>query len=166
MNHFSKRDRLIGIKRLTRLADYLETINPKNFDLSTWAEHNEIYDAEDELKPFKTVMREIQEGACGTTACACGHAAMIPEFRKAGLKLEFNEEDYRSVEDLAVDFIFRPPGSVNVYSGLDAAEMFFKLSDREAEYLFMPATYDENPTRKVVVKRIRQQIKRMEAETR
>ena len=54
----------IGHRRLLRLAEFLETVPPEQFDMSSW----------------------ISE--CGTAACAAGWAARIPEFNAAGYRCD------------------------------------------------------------------------------
>ena len=62
--------RHVGLRRLLKLADHLDTVPPETFDMSTWW--------------------------CGTRGCAMGHAAQMPAFRRLGLRLEasvsFDEE--------------------------------------------------------------------------
>lgn len=56
----------IGHQRLLRLADFLETVPPAQFDMRMWW--------------------------CGSRGCALGWACTIPEFVKAGLHLNDNGE--------------------------------------------------------------------------
>ena len=53
-------------KRLMRLAKFLPTINPSQFNIYAWHE---------------------KSSDCGTVACAGGWACTIPAFKKAGLHL-------------------------------------------------------------------------------
>lgn len=53
-------------KRLLKLADFLETVKPKEFRMDSW----------------------YNETPCGTTACAFGWACSIPSFKRAGLKMK------------------------------------------------------------------------------
>jgi len=48
-------------KRLLKLADYLDTVPRKNFNIDIWR--------------------------CGSVGCAMGHACDIPAFKRVGLKL-------------------------------------------------------------------------------
>lgn len=52
----------MNVERLSALADWLDKVDPKRFDLANWK--------------------------YGTTACAVGHACDIPGFRKAGLYMK------------------------------------------------------------------------------
>lgn len=62
----------IHAERLLRLAEFLETVPKERFDLSSWV--GEDWGGKQDL-------------SCGTTACAMGWAATMPEFRELGLKI-------------------------------------------------------------------------------
>ena len=94
--------------RLMKLADRLDTVPREKFDMDTWGSGG--------------AGRTWRSTACGTTACACGWATTIPEFKKAGLKLtgtagvfwlHFGERD-----------------------GMGAAMAFFGLEGRDVDKLF------------------------------
>lgn len=59
-------------KRLLKLADFLDTVPRKKFDLTHWV--GQSYVGKLSL-------------SCGTTACALGWATTIPAFRKLGLRM-------------------------------------------------------------------------------
>ena len=59
-----------GVRRLRKLAAYLLTISPAEFDMDQW---------------FTT---------CGTPACALGYATQIKAFRRAGLVADRDEWNY------------------------------------------------------------------------
>lgn len=82
---------------------------------------------------------------CGTTACAVGWATTIPAFKKAGLKL------YRDYDD-GLYPIYK------TYDSWDAVKVFFKLSMKDAEWLFNSGYYpvEQNNNPKYVAKRIRE----------
>lgn len=125
-------------RRLRVLRDHLKTVPKKHFNLSDWVEIDG---------------GEIKNGAianvgCGTTACAMGWAASIPEFSKAGLKL-------------AREFGYIAP----FYEGLDgfeAARAFFDIDYMDAVYLFAPGQYPlkdlNNP--EAVINRINKLLER------
>ncbi len=95
--------------RLLRLADHLETVvakAPETFDMDT----------------FGRAM------ACGTVCCALGHACSIPEFREAGLRMEWVPDGPNECGEVVV------AGARN----FGAAEVFFGIEDRTASYLFGP----------------------------
>jgi len=66
--------------RLLKLAQFLKTVNPNNFDMRRW----------------------IKDPNCGTACCAMGWAGSIPEFRLDGLMSGWFKGDdelfYRSPE--------------------------------------------------------------------
>src|SRR5260370_769502 len=61
-------------ERLLRLASYLEKLPRDKFRFDSWIqfEGSDLYN-NDEF--------------CGTKACALGHAALMPEFRQLGLRI-------------------------------------------------------------------------------
>lgn len=104
--------------RLLRLADYLETVvaklPPEQFHMAQWG---------------------IRDPDCGTACCAVGHAAAIPEFRAAGLSLEWETGD---AEPVFGDCF-----------GWRAVCKFFGLAFIEAEPLFSPTYYFDCDGREV-----------------
>jgi hypothetical protein len=160
-HYFSVSKRVQGMNRLLTLQNYLkDQVKSKRFDLNSWVNLEAIAG-----KPTtkKKVVELIKEGSCGTTACACGHAATIPEFNAKGLKLEVSFEwgfmqTSKRVSDISVVY------SKNDYRycGIAAAEQFFSLTLDEAEYLFDPSHYlhDRN-SKYYVIRRINSQIKKM-----
>ena len=63
--------RHVGLRRLLKLADHLDTVPPETFDMSTWW--------------------------CGTKGCAMGHAAQMPAFRRLGLLVTSYTDFYEGV---------------------------------------------------------------------
>lgn len=117
-------------KRLLRLADFLEGLKPKEFDIDSFVD-----------RPGK----DGRVGSCGTVACACGWAATIPEFRRAGLRIN---------QTLVYGIYFI------TYKGMEdglAAEEFFGLTYDEFSHLFTRKGYyiRNKVTPKRVAKRIR-----------
>ena len=125
-------------KRLEKLADYLDALPARKFDLDHWVLSYERGYDRDKGKKSK----------CGTTACALGHAGLIKSFRRAGLKTEIKEGE--TVGNVTLK---------NLGTGLYAAEIFFGLSNREANYLFMPEYYGRRQGPKTVARRIRMLIR-------
>lgn len=128
-------------RRLLKLAAYLEALpaqyaKPKSkrralpgFNMNTWLNR---------ANPFRTDQFSGNEpAACGTVACAAGHAARIPEFRKLGFKLVsydyYGERNYY-------------PGYKDK-TGFSAVAEFFGLALMDAEILFSPGvrTTDTDP---------------------
>lgn len=67
---------MIRTDLLETLKEFLKTIATEKFDLDSWryTDNTEIFISDDYLK-----------NECGTTACAMGWAATLPEFKEAGL---------------------------------------------------------------------------------
>lgn len=109
--HFENpREREVGMKRLLKLADYLETVPKEQFDYGTWWE------------------RETDENGtfCGTVGCALGHACMMKSLRderRCGLHLEPCSEGGTP----------RLGNNSDVWAGAGA----FALTLDEASYLFI-----------------------------
>jgi hypothetical protein len=128
----------VNKRRLTKLADYLDSLPARKFDLDHWVEK---YD-----KDFPR--EDGKKHKCGTTACALGHAGLIPSFRRAGLRTIMPEGWNRGKVELD-----------GLESGMAAAKLFFNLPEEEANYLFMPESYGVRQGPKTVAKRIRRLIK-------
>lgn len=112
------------VERLTKLAELLERPLPKGapkFDMSTWYQ-------------------------CGTRACAAGHAALDPWFRRRGLKL-VKLNDPRATHE----------PSYEGKTGFDALALFFDLDAEAADEIFM--THDVGNSRRDVARRIRRLIR-------
>lgn len=69
-------------KRLLKLADFLDTVPRRSFDIGLYAKHTP---------------------RCGTMACAIGYAGLMTCFRRAGLKtaVYLNETTYGQHKNLA-----------------------------------------------------------------
>ncbi len=93
----------VGRRRLRKLADYLRTVPPKVFDMNIWC----------------------KKKGCGTVACALGHAAQIPSFKRAGLHFEWFTHHR---DEAIVRF--------GEFDGTEAAEAFFGITGALAYGLF------------------------------
>ncbi len=67
----------IGLKRLEKLADFMETVPRKKFNFNVIVGHD--WGGKPDL-------------SCGTTACALGWATTMPLFRRLGLYLEADSQ--------------------------------------------------------------------------
>lgn len=106
--------RAIYRNRLRRLAKFLLALDPKLFDFGVWVD-SKTWKGREDL-------------SCGTTACALGWAAAMPEFRALGVKL---------VPRLDVaDSPFVIDGTESDYT--EVAWELFDLTRDEAEYIFTP----------------------------
>ncbi len=152
----------MNVERLSLLATILEQQKlaaNTGFDLTYW-----FSNAERDSAPSVTEERVSADSGtnnyavvdaatlpCGTTACAIGHAALIPEFQAQGFKLvrfalPEDEGDY---------------GAMPYFDGRiswEAVNRFFDLDGNWADYLFMSGGYGDNPQPKDVAIRIRELI--------
>lgn len=123
----------MNIERLSLLAKHLRNVDATHFNLYSWAavdnedEHIDITDGDEFPKQLVARgIRLITEGACGTTACAVGHACCVPEFQAQGLR-------------------WAPEQLMPEYAGKTswaAVEEFFGLSYLNAQLLFSHTRYD------------------------
>lgn len=106
-------------QRLLYLADFLEELpkrSPKTrFNMTEWAYHRGAH-------------RPKSHNYCGTAACALGHAAMLPRFKRLGLRLQWVKSGTDEVWRAFVKFQGR--------RGHEAGAAFFLLSPEEAGDLF------------------------------
>ena len=154
-----------SIERLTKLADYLrDNVPNQRFDLDTFVNHEkDIFGRKEDLK---TVRKELKEGFCGTTACAVGHACMMPEFQKKGMRVRIvDSSGWGSSEGNYLAATFKDKDG-NIFEGFEAAQKFFKISEDRAEKLFSPDGYNHggwgpsNVSKSQVVKAIRDYVYR------
>jgi hypothetical protein len=143
-------------RRLLKLAAKLESLPRKDFDMGDW-----VY--------------RCDESSCGTAGCAMGWAGMIPEFRRAGLKAKFENGYSSGIVELVPTTALDKKTRDDVLSrglatwrwnddhlpehwfGDNAGEVFFGLTQAEAERLFFPAPGHETP--KQVARNIRKVVK-------
>lgn len=131
----------INAKRLLKLADFLETIPRKSFDLARWQ-------ASEPTKP-----EGKKQGDCGFAGCAIGWATHGQLFR--GLRFVFDE----GFQEM-VPFYNGTEG----WSGID--ELFalepvdHDIDSGQAEYLFTDTSYPSlSVTPKQVATRIRKFVR-------
>jgi hypothetical protein len=120
-------------QRLLKLADFLENLKPRQFNLATWT---------------VSCGEKTDDAACGTVACACGWATTIPSFRRAGFRL-------------ARRLSWTDPTPVfGRERGWDAVKAFFDMNYGEANHLFSIESYSggERTRPQTVAKRIRQVV--------
>lgn len=127
------------VDRLLKLADHLETVQRRLFDMLAWGHDN----------------------CCKTVCCALGHACSIPSFRRAGLRLKADRRwvDGRGRRNATYDVVFHDDFD-QVLRGFAAAEKFFGLSDREAAFLFAAFSYVKD---RVTPRRVAARIRRLVA---
>ena len=111
----------VSRRRLSRLSAFLRTLPKSAFAIGSWV--NAVSDTEEayHMTPKKAL-------ECGTTACAFGWAAALPENRRAGLRI-VGDRRFMEIE-------FKGKHSI------EAAQLFFQLESEElAETFFMPNSY-------------------------
>lgn len=126
-------------ERLLKLAKYLGSLKVSKttvYDQNNWGILN--FKA-NELKVAGSKC-EIKEGFCKTSACALGHAALMPEFNKAGLSVEWLESS-ALVDDGSKRFVAKI--KLRGYDTTDEfaiGAIFFGLTPFQAEKLFGPGS--------------------------
>lgn len=122
-------------KRLLFLADFLEALPPKSFDLQCWS--NRLPTEDGKVQP-----------RCGTTACALGWTPSIPQFFKLGARLATN----RAGEV----FPYLKGGRKGDAAPKRLSRELFGLSEDDHAFLFLPSHYPTvDPSREDVSQRIR-----------
>lgn len=121
----------VHAKRLLRLADFLENLPDERFNFSVWV---------------GSTWKGHEDLSCGTTACALGWAAAMPEFRKLGARLK-RLKSYSSFIHIK--------GRRNS-DAYDVAKRLFGLDVDDYQALFVTAEeYRYRDAKEVVVQGIR-----------
>jgi hypothetical protein len=116
----------MNVELLNLLADRLEKLPPEGpgFNMCSWGNRPSYH-------------------ACDTTACAMGHAALMPEFQELGLSAQDSDgnklltaEQFNKVvlSEAEVIICFNDEGG-----GYPAAQNLFGITDVAALYLFGPS---------------------------
>lgn len=114
-----------GKNRLLKLANFLESIPPQQFNLSVIVEAEVL----DKVPSKKT----IKQKTCGTAGCAIGYCPVV--FRN----VKYEKCDY--LDYLDGDIVVKFPNCEVYDTNFEGAEQFFGISAKQAEYLFMPDAY-------------------------
>lgn len=84
----------LGERRLLALADHLETVDRKKFDMGRWAKFKYSVHDDEQRERIPGRVKHLGDQnyqrdfhACGTVACALGHGTTMPSLRRAGLRL-------------------------------------------------------------------------------
>ena len=121
----------LTVRRLTKLAGYLDSLPPvasKHFRMLHWFKHKGKDDHP--FSPSGICKKDLSY--CGTSACAAGWAATIPQFKRAGLKVD-------ATGDLTLN------GTRGIWSSMELVEQFFGLTTRQTSHLFGPYTKIKTP---------------------
>lgn len=132
------RMRIGRLKRWVRILEGIEKKDPalRTFDMSRW----------------------VRVHPCQTVCCALGHAALDPQFKKAGLVLDPKGEMVKAKSSEEGYFRF----------GSGAASYFFGITEEEAQGLTYAGFYSKTScliTPSDVVEKIKKLIKRYECAT-
>jgi hypothetical protein len=123
-------------ERLLRLADYMERVDPRNYNQRAWLAWTKADSVErtpTDNSPDEIV---IKEGACGTTRCVLGHAVVaIPE-----AQLWFQHPTSSSD---SVMIAVRDPETDELHYDYDAAAFVFDISEDHASVLFGSHAHDD-----------------------
>lgn len=111
---------MIGLARLTVLKTFLPNVEPKRFSLRGWTRSR--------FDPSTIKWTDFAPNHCGTTACACGWAGLIPEFMEAGFSLVDGVPVYTNRRG-------------SDYKGWSAVQKFFSLNPTQAYHLFLDDAY-------------------------
>lgn len=116
-------------ERLLKVADTLEKVNPKNFNLETWVDqldwHSCLNDTPEDIR--KKLQQAIKDQhKCGTTACVAGYFPVI--FPRSW---KYNEHT--------------PVLKNNTHwTVVDDAIEFFGITKAACDFLFFPENYPES----------------------
>jgi len=122
-------------ERLQRLAVLLDTVNPKLFDILSWAQH---------IGDDGTNFHDSDSPNCRTAACAVGWATSDPWFREQGLVLRRIYSHWT-------------PSFGDGLTAAEAVKCFFDIKDIDLSLLFLSHTYEAGleTTPAMVAERIR-----------
>lgn len=122
----------LTVRRLTKLADHMAGLPRKakfHFDMGTYFSHEGGSRLHPKAKDGRGLTTEDLFD-CGTSACALGFAAALPEFRRAGLALVINNQANICYKRYIRD---------------EAAMSFFHLTMKQTNYLFGPVSSVTTP---------------------
>lgn len=155
----------VSQRRLTKLAERLETLPRKAFNIDGWAGNRNPHSysrhdiPREALNAFGNNLKEDLDPekaiSCGTTACACGWATTIPSFRRRGFRMHIDKSDGTGIVEFEGEY------------GFAAAEKFFDLPNYElTAHFFSPDSYSKEYTTndnavspKTVARRLRSYVK-------
>lgn len=110
-------------RRLLKLADYLLTTKvSKQFDFSQYVDHKQ--------------WKGKQDLSCGANACALGHAASMPEFRRLGLCLAPVSKTWAVAYVLTKSRLEK--GQISGGDIINSIKEIFGTERSEFDFLFLP----------------------------
>ena len=120
-----------GAERLLRGADLMETVSRRLFNRFHWYRASVNHVGRDLRRP---VMHDSPIVDCRSTACALGHMASDPWFRRRGLRLNINPEMLSFAKETR-DSVYAEVWYRD-FPGLYAASEFFDISMDHSRGLF------------------------------
>lgn len=115
---------LMFAKRLMLLANFLEKLPEGRFDYSRWVGND---------------WEGREDFSCGTTACAFGWAATLPELREAGLRAYKSGWENGFISTITLMEGINPSDVTYDFELVrKAGKEIFDLNTDEFEYLFIP----------------------------
>lgn len=140
-----------GNARLLRLAAFLRELPAKRFDYNFFVGDG---------------WKGAQDLSCGTTACAIGWAATMPEFRRRGLRLIGTSAavDYQGQEGGSGCADGTVEDRHTFMSGVQAGNRIFYLTEDEGHYLFYPRDNEWKASAKHVAAKIEEFVRRRSEE--
>lgn len=133
--------RKVSDARLLKLAAFLKNLPRKRFDYTSWVGEG---------------FKGAPDLSCGTTACALGWAATMPEFKRLGLYIKV-EKGFDS-DGLPEVYGYPALKRERCIEG-DAGQVIFGLDSHEAYFLFHPMSGESNATPKYVARKIEAFVK-------
>lgn len=138
-------------KRLRKAARILNNLRlPRGavFKMNTWGRHRGAHDPD-------------ERNYCGTAACGWGWVSLDKSVQRDGVRAYWSNTFGRSGRIIGHYLSIEYQG----YSANDAAAQYFSITDREADWLFMPAEYKGRVTPKRVARRIEMLLAGIEVRT-
>lgn len=138
---------------LLELADFLEQLDPKRFNIQTWRRPNK--------RSVGFVSDEQLQNDCNTVACAIGWAAILPSWKEAGFYIDQLEVEAKHLSSPLSQphsmSMIRWKGNPKIDS-YEAIQEGLNLFPRMAEVLFDYNNYadEEFTDAKTVAERIRE----------
>lgn len=140
----------VEVVRLKALADLLDDVPEKDFDLATWVGQEP---REAVTKFFGLV--EVAP-ACGFAGCAVGWAIHSRLFPQLGFTPSLSDDE------ILVPAMYSADGEM-IARGWDAVEKIFGISDNMAHFLFMSDRYKVRASTEMVANRLRRLAAKVEA---
>ncbi len=136
----------LGVARLSCLAEFLKTLHPSKFNISSWVTGS---------NPETMAEEPTQAGECGTTACAAGWLPLLyPKSWEWTRAVPPSSSHRRSLS-----YVGGRASAIYLAQGL---EHFFSLDSKQVYKIFYGQSYRYSPevTPKMVVRRIRAVLKK------